>query len=445
MVENIKTDKYSAIKTAIVRSKQQTPDAGRIQGLKKGNLDNTVRLSKVKDMILSDEDLRAFFSILRDAILSAGYELTGDNQTRVKECYDFLEQVKFRKKLKIVLFSGLTLKHSFLELERSKNKKVFDIHTGDATYIYPTLKDNGKILRYNQDLIVTNNNNESTRKTITWELAEMAHFTFDDQYSGFYNKDILYTIESLYALKQRVIEHLQNMFKHNVFKLHYHGTNVSTKDIQGFTDMIWENYNNNSGISVTVGKEPMVAHKYVDETAILPLIELLNLIRNKFLTLLRVPPIIAGTVDNSNRSNSDTQADVAFQITLDGAREDLEDDINSDFLPKCGFDDVKFRFKKQDLRDIKKLSEILSTFLGAGADEKKINKWLKDLRYGLPVNLFKEKKEQPMVLQNALNGDNSEDTNNGVTKPQNSPLFESRQPQDNFGDKDYGNLEKNKE
>lgn len=433
MVE-VPSNKYSHIKTALIRSKRQTPDAPFLDGDKKGKLKNTDRLRQVKEKIMKDDDLRAYFSILRDAVLSSGWELIGDNQSKIKECYERLEELSFRKKIKKVLFSGLCLLHSYMELERTKNNKVVGIYPVDATEVYPKLQANGKILSYHQDIKV--GKDKKSDNTINWTLDDMAHFTFDDQFSEYYNLDIIATIEDIYKLKQSIYKHLINMFDHNVFKLHFHGVNVSKSDIENFTDMIFENYRDNTGISVTVGKEEMIAKKYVEESVVLPLIELLNMIRNKYLTLLRVPPIVAGSVDNSNRSNSDTQADVALKLRLDGIREDFEDDMNSDFLPKLGYKDIKFRFKDQDLREVKKLSEILSTLIGSGADKKKINKWLKELPYGLPNNLFKEEEKKDNPIQT---------TENEVDIPQNSPLFDSRKPQDNFEDKEFGKLNDEKQ
>ncbi|NCD06375.1 MAG: phage portal protein [Spirochaetia bacterium] len=415
-----KYEGYDRIKTVIKRSKAQSPDAGELSG-NRGELKKTPQLQRYQAKILKDDELRAFLSILRDAVINSGYQFVGTTQ-KVEEANKKFKELKFRKKFKRIAFDSLTLLHSYVELEKNKANDVIKLNIPDASLIYPKLKLNGDVVSFHQDYEVMEKDKKIT-KTINWSTDEMVHFTIDESSADYYGVNYVETLDGIIKLKDEVFKYILNLFETNAFKLHYHGVGVNPEDVQKFYDMIMSSYENNEGIVVTVGTNELEGKKYLDESLLLPLIELLNLLRNRILTLLRVPPIIAGTVDNSNRSNSDVQAEVAFKNRIRAIQEDLEDDINFELLPKLGLTDVEFKFKKYDLNEKKKLTELMVSLLGANADKNKLIEYVKEMGMNLPDGFFKEEE--------------IESENNGVSLPPNSPMFESRKPQDNFKEKDY--------
>lgn len=410
--------------TVIARSKAESPDANSLAGDKKGAIEQQHKLQKAQREILADDEIRAFYSILRDATVNSGYYFEG-SKTVVQKAEKVFKEIKFRKKFKRIVFDALSLLHGYVELEYNKGGKVMAINIPDATAIYPVLDIHGKIIEFRQNKIKTQ---KGKKKYIKWTPEEMVHFTIDESTADYYGVTYTETLKSIIKLKKDILAYIQSLFTNNAFRVHYHSEGVSQEDAAQYVDMIYSQYQTESGLVITAGSNQLTGKKYVDETILEPLMNMLNLLRNRILTLLRVPPIIAGTVDNSNRSNSDVQADVALQNRIQAIQEDLEDDINFELLPKMGLNNVEFKFKNNSVDTIKKVNEIIIGLLNAQANPKKTMEWVRELGYNYPLDLFPENMETA-----------------DVSLDKNSTLHESRKSQDNFDDSNYGKISKDKE
>ena len=72
--------------------------------------------------------------------------------------------------------------------------------------------------------------------------------------------------------------------------------------------------------------------------------------KEQIITLLQVPPIISGTVDNSNRSNSEIQARLVFYNTIRAFQNLILEELNYELLRKLHWKKVEFRFAAIDQR-----------------------------------------------------------------------------------------------
>ncbi|MGM0641937.1 MAG: hypothetical protein ACQESN_11015, partial [Thermotogota bacterium] len=277
---------------------------------------------------------------------------------------------------------------------------------------------------------------DTGEEKLLWKPDEIAHFEIDNITYSFWGKTDIYTLKDIIKLKKLVMEYITMVFDKNLLKTHFHGINVSDKDIESFLDMVYTGYVLKEKPMVTVGEDKMEGYRYMKEDFVIPLIQLLNVLRNKMLTLLRVPPIIAGTVDNSNRSNSDIQARFAFMNRIKAIHEVLEEDCEYELFPKMGYDGLEIKFNGIDTKELREYIDIGILLMNAGAYKDKIIKWIRNKGYDIPLEIFdKDEKEGNTNTDGSEDSDNVDnaDGNNKIKLDKNSNLQDSRKPQDNFG------------
>ena len=420
-------------------------------------------LPAVMKTVIEDEELRAFYSILRDAIVKGGYILAGEDK-KVEKAQKKLKELKFRKKLKRITFDALVCKHSFIEHEKNVNGETIAINILDPAYTYPYMDKRGKVLAFyhipsevggatsTQDNTVydpsTRRSPDVSSDAVKWELDEISHVYVDEISPYFWGYTDVESMQDILLLKKKLVKHLRRLLDQDWFRPHFHGKSVGADDVDAFLEMITLSMSNPDLPITTIGDEDMEAKRFMDESVFLPIIEMLRELRNKILTLIRVPPIIAGTVDNSNRSNSDVQAYFSFNNRVKAIQEDIEDDINDDLLPKLGIEDVEFRFPEVNDRDLMEHLDMAVKMIMQGAKKEVINDWLIDKGYDVPKDMFPTLEEQLAEQDKRMEHmqpANPEGETEGETEgklDKNSNLHPSRQPQDNFNKNDYGQRNK---
>lgn len=73
---------------------------------------------------------------------------------------------------------------------------------------------------------------------------------------------------------------------------------------------------------------------------------------DEIIRVVRIPPIVAGTVDNSNRSNSEIQERAVFGRTVHAWQNYIAKELEREFKNKLGWKDFKFEFPVQDERQM---------------------------------------------------------------------------------------------
>ena len=124
----------------------------------------------------------------------------------------------------------------------------------------------------------------------------------------------------------------------------------------------------------------------------------LDYLRTQTLMELKVPPIMIGIPDNSNRSNSDSQIK-AFNIENESLRRKLWYAFNKDLFKKIGLLTVEFSWNPIDIRNEKDDVEIEEKLMNMGAKPEQIEKFLRNVGLELPEGEIFEKKEDPMMMQ----------------------------------------------
>jgi plasmid stability protein len=397
-------------------SKALDEDAARLSSSLTGNnpegqgkVAPTANYRYIHRQILEDEEVRGFYGFLVDAIVQSGYRLVGDNEAEVKKATKKLESLKFNKFRKGMYFKCLTEFHDFIELIPNKEGNEIAELKHQPNYAMEPIKTKRGVLK---GFVKT----DIDGKEVKWKLNEMAHISVEDFDGTFWNTPQIVTLERLITLKKFVMEHLLRKFKNNVFKQHFHLQNANEDEVKEIIRNMIITTEEREKFFVTAGTDPLVGKKMDEETSVLPLIELLNKIRNMMLTLIRVPPIIAGTVDNSNRSNSDTQANFTFIMRIKSFLCDIEDEINAELLPLLGFKDVKLKHNTINLKEDKEWLEMGNQLVAMQANKEKVLGWLNDKGLELPEDLFE-----------GMEDEKNENEDKMPFAP-NSNLFPSRKP-----------------
>ncbi len=446
-------------------SKGLTSDIDQLAGKKEGTVESVENQKTVLDTVLADPELRAFISIARDAITRSGFHLIG-KAGPVKKNTEKLRELRFRKRLKHVVADTLVFKHAFMEIIKSKTgNSVSELHVLDPSEIKPVMDLHGKILFWyqNADVVaslmgrgefkssIDEKHKEimqdilHTNYVITWEVDEIAHIIIDEMSHKFWGVTDIETLKNIIEIKNLLMGYIKLLFEQNWFRIHFHGKNVESSDYQGFIDMFRTAMSNPEAPLATIGVEDLEGKRYLTEDILIPLIALKNQLRNEMLTLLRIPPIIAGTVDNSNRSNSDVQAHFAFNNRVRSIQEDLEDDLDFELLSKIGMDNTQIKFNEVSNRDLREIVDIMMLFLGQQAKPEVAVEWARSKGYDIPEGMFPTSEEMKKMAEEEIQRQEGEGT-----LPPNSNLQPSRKKQDaankdGFGTPDGKKVSNNKE
>lgn len=393
-------------------SKSLDADSQVMTGDKEGAVPSKVQMKTVLQEVLKDEEIRGFYGYLVDAIVQSGYRLEGEKKD-VENAKEVLDKLKFNKIRKGIYFKCLTQFHNFIELIYNKERtKVVELKHQPNYLMEPVKTKRGILKRYIK--------NDYDGKIVKFNLDEMVHISVEDYDGTFWNTPQIVTLQRLITLKNFIMEALIRKFDNNEFKNHFHLTNTTTEEVEELIRSFRISRDERDKFLVTAGKEGLKGYKLDDESSILPLIQLLNKVRNMMLTLIRVPPIIAGTVDNSNRSNSDTQANFTFIMRIKSFLIDLEDELNSDLLPKLGLHNVTLRHNTINLKEDKEWLNMGNQLVAMGASKSKTLKWLNSKGLELPNDLFELTENEKQDIQQKEK----------LPFAKNSNLFESRKPQD---------------
>lgn len=414
-------------------SKVITEDFYKMQSHPKGQIENESEHEDVEEALETDEEIRGLYSFIVDSIMDAGFTLDG-NKKDSTAAMNTLERVKFEE-MQVQLYNNLVAHmDTFIEVIPSKAGNPLQLKIQPTKYVAPKITETGEILGY-----IFHNDLSSLSETqfnaleVTWKPEEIIHLQIDKIGTGFWTTTQIKTLKYWINLKRRVQKYIDWLYKTNQFKAHFHARKLSKVDTEAFIKALKEGEVQWDKWLVTAGEEDMQPRQISDPSQLDSHLKMLDECRNKILSLIRVPPIVAGAVDGSNRSNSDVQARFTFAKRIRRLLREIEIQLHSKMFPKLGIPSrVKLKFGAVDLRDDKENIDISLKLIGAGADKKMMLEWLNQRGLDLPDGLFDraiEMEEKMQESQDKQAQDGTGDTNR-VKLPSNSDLYPSRQPQD---------------
>ena len=205
----------------------------------------------------------------------------------------------------------------------------------------------------------------------------------------------LQTLYKTIALKQFIENYLTNLFLYDKFRDSWKIKSANAEQVKDFINNLKVARERSDRELVFEGDIERIMGKSV--TDLEKLVEILNYCRQQILTQMRVPPIIAGIPDNSNRSNAEIQARKAFDTRVKSIQGSTEDEISWELFPKLGWSVADFKFNPIDKRAEKDDIEIIKALKEIGIDDKSLMKYIRYVGIQLPIEAKIEKKEIPQM------------------------------------------------
>ena len=162
-------------------------------------------------------------------------------------------------------------------------------------------------------------------------------------------------------------------------------------------------------------------------------INLINYYNSEIYRILQSPPIVSGTVDNSNRSNSEAQLNSTYFSWMNYLRNEVYMDyFNNDLLPMLGYEDIEAYLPPVDRKVTKDEIEVTAQLKEMGLNKKGVQLMLENAGVEFPEGVELEEKDEQVE---------------GIAfgKPNLFGKPPSRQPQDNFDDRKNGSQSSTRE
>lgn len=337
-----------------------------------------------------DPVVQAALTTRADAILASGYTIEGAKT--VKEAAEkLLKKVSFDYDLlwKICV-NGLLYNHVFLEIERKNSGEPAGLHVLEAPYMEIQYDEHGEILGYIE--------NGENGQQIFFPVDDIVYMKFNGVSSAVWGEVGIKSLFRTLTTKNQIEKFLNTLATTNAWR-QVMKTKMSDENIEEFLAY--------SASQSEEPGEPLVLQVQgqgaddVDKDTRFSLLRdpsdlkeflgTLDYLRTQTLMLLKVPPIMIGLPDSSNRSNSDMQFK-AFNIANESFRRVLVTYMN-ELFEKLGLGTAEFSWNPIDERSEKDDVEIAERLMNMGAKPKQVEQFLRNAGLELPEGELFEKRE----------------------------------------------------
>lgn len=359
-----------------------------------------------------DVTLRAALEIKYTTMVKIGYHFAGG---LTEEESKKLRDIRFDKWLRQNYWQIMLFRNSFTELGKDANGEVKSLHLIKTDEVEIVNSDTGEVINYLQ----FPTNPETEKKVITLPKDKIFHIATNQISTSLWGDSEVSTVLPVLKKKKLIEDFIGWLFETNQFRgVVKIPDNLSDDDADRFMDTLIQGMINPTLFLVLQGDNAEVSELRKIE-GFSELLKILDYYRSQILALLQLPPLQVGILESSNRSSSEYQVRYAFYTHINGLLKEIEDEINNELLPQLG---IKKRFMFNLVDDIAaqnllKEAQMLSQL---GANPKKLNKWLVEQGYDIPLDLL----EEPEFETDGMNNSNFKKSN--VKLDKNSDLHPSR-------------------
>jgi hypothetical protein len=358
------------------------------------------RLDTLLDAYRSDPTVRGAITAIADETLKNGYHIVAkDKKLKERIEKDLKKKFRFTRILNKLLNNLLIYGNVFIEIVY-KGSTPEEIHILETTEMQILADEHGEVYGYLQRA-------GAQGEEISFTTDEVVHISIEHVKSNLWGEVDLETIYSILNLKQHIEGFLTNLFKYNKFRDSWVVEDANENQVKDFLnnlrlvkDQPWKELVIDGKISKVLGRPIEDLDK---------LIEILNYCRQEILTLLRVPPIIAGIPDNSNRSNSEVQARKAFDTRIKILQQAMEEEFSFELFPLMKWGNADFKFNPIDKRAEKDDIEIAKILRDMGLDDESLLEYIKNTGIQLPESAKFEKALPPMFGGEGKDKDKEDD------------------------------------
>lgn len=391
--------------------------------VKKPNPDNSVTIS-MKDYISTDPDLAAAMRKFVDNVLIQMPEIIKTHKSTLSdstiEMYNQqLRDVRFYRKFRNGIYSLLFSGNAFFEIKFS-GRKLKELYNIDPDTIEIKTNDAGEPVQYVQKV--------NDAPEVVFAPEEIIHITIDHLETSEWGMAFLKPLKSAMFRKQVAEDYLQWLIANNKFSPIVKARTLDSMQVDEMAriraDIESREEDPNRIPFINFGKDEDIELMYLYNTESFDIIlAYIQKQKEAIITLLQVPPIIAGTVDNSNRSNSEIQARYVFYNTILAFQNMLVEELNYDMLRKLNWKQCTFEIGQHDKQnDVDLLKIAKSMRHDLGFTQEAVEEYLRQNGFKLPkvAELFDQK-----FSESLFQSKQPQDSNNNEVP--------SRQPRDKRG------------
>lgn len=373
----------------------------------------------LKDYTKEDPDLAANIRRFVDnalpqipKLIAAEGETVADST--IKTYTNQLKDVRFYKLMRKVVYDLIWNGNAFLEI-KFNGKKLKEMYNIDPETMEIKKNRQEEVVAYHQNM-------GEGESPIKYSPDEIIHITIDHLDTGVRGHAFISSLKTALFRKDIAESYLQWVLENNNL------APIINVKADNLDDEQWSRIIDQLNIK---SKNPNL--RQVIESARDDQIELIHLFstqdfetiykyidkqKEQITTVMQVPPIISGTVDNSNRSNSEIQARLVFYNTIKAFQQLIEEELNFEMLRKLKWNNVEFKFENLDQRVDIEAVKLAKTFRELGYTKEAVHTYLKE--NGITIQEDFEEVPEMDQLQ-------------GNTPDQNSNEFASREPRDKSG------------
>lgn len=339
------------------------------------NLNLILKLYQLDPVVQTGTTVRS------DAILSSGYTIEGS-----KRAEDLLKKINFNYFfLEQVTLNGLLYQHAFIEIERNGKGEPVDLHVLETPFMEIDADEHGEVSSYTQ--------RGENGSEVKFPVEDIIYIKFNAVSSSVWGEVMLSSLSKTLTTKNQIEKFIEALAITNAWRSVLN-TNMTDDNIGEFMAYFSQAQTDATMPLVmqrgaNTSKDDTTFEVLRDPAELKEFLGTLEYFRSQALMALKVPPILVGLTDGSNRSNSEGQfnsftiANESFRRKLDVAFIELFDKLN---IGNSGFswNPIDSRSEKEDI-------EIAEKLMNMGADPDMIEKFLRDAGLELPEGkLFKE-------------------------------------------------------
>jgi len=345
-----------------------------------------------------DPVVQAALTTRADAILASGFTIEGKPNPK-KAAEELLKSVGLDYDLlwKICM-NGLLYQNVFLEIERKNNGQPAALHVLEAPYMEIQYDEHGEILGYIE--------NGENGKQVFFPVDDIVYMKFNSVSSAVWGEVGIKSLFRTLTTKNQIEKFLNSLAVTNawrqVMKTRMGDDNIeeflaySASQSQDPTEPLVLQVQGQGSDDVDKDTRFSILR---DPSDLKDFLGMLDYLRTQTLMLLKVPPIMIGLPDSSNRSNSDMQFK-AFNIANDSFRRVMYTYMK-ELFEKLGISTVEFSWNPIDERSEKDDIEIAERLINMGAKPDMVEQFLRDAGLELPEGELFDK-ENPVAPKKSM-------------------------------------------
>lgn len=316
----------------------------------------------IKSIYDEDPDVRGAINFKVNSLLARGYYFLGD-KNQIKRLKSILSRSHGNSFVRQVILNLILYKKAFVEIERKPSIKLSII---DTDTIRVLSDEHGNIKEYQQDV----QEGEPIRLSPDniWEV------TFSDETTSIFPTSNLVSAYKAVATKNFIENFLSWLFETYQLRPIFKVQNVSNTQVKQFlADYLASNDDPHFPLTIEGSLE---IDKIYEANNLQDLQNLIDSYRKRIFSLLHIPPSLMGMTENSNRSSFDGSYKI-LQLNNSPIREAFAEEFNNTLLKKLQINNVIFKWKPYDLKNVKDVVEIGKSFVQMGIKPNKLEEFLR--------------------------------------------------------------------